>query len=195
MKRPESLGFNARSDEYIDSTTKGVGLTSHPFIYGFKLSELIMQVSTTRRLMALGLIALALMSSGCFHDEPRALSAETDIESICDLRLDTCQWVEPRSTNEWEIQIAPASERFQRLLATVLIPGSSSGGRVVMVWEGYSMELGRYPIPLSHGSIEQDSPLKIEFRIPFCSTDEDMRWQLSMEVNGKKIPMPHTLVW
>lgn len=133
---------------------------------------------------------LPLMSLiGCSEPEP------TSVADVCDLSRQPCSWsTNTRNGDGWEVSVTAAEEN-RRLLITIVGPDRLEQERVITVWEGRSMFLGRYPVPIPRTQDENRAVFSSQFRLPLCTLEPKMEWQLHLESDGQRVPVPFDLIW
>lgn len=106
-------------------------------------------------------------------------------QSFCDLLAAPCSWSDQQG--EWQLTVERAGADSQGDHLHLRLESPTGVGRALVVLEGESMYLGRYPVPLQGTGEGQWSA---SFTAPFCAVDPTMRWKLSLLVDGQPLTLP-----
>lgn len=104
---------------------------------------------------------------------------ETGAAEPCLAAQQTCRW----NTNgdDWQLAL---SQRSGAGKITLKVTTSTMPDRLLAVLSGESMYMGQYPVPLTKVAA---NTYRAEFTLPICTTDPDMRWQISLKANGEDV--------
>lgn len=104
---------------------------------------------------------------------------------FCDLLAEPCTWSD--QWGEWRLLAERELADSQGDHLHLVLEGPKGIGRVLVVLEGESMYLGRYPVPLQAAA---DGQWSASFTAPFCAVDPTMRWKLNLMVEGQPQALP-----
>ncbi|MCH8498661.1 MAG: hypothetical protein LAT63_09295 [Marinobacter sp.] len=105
--------------------------------------------------------------------------------SHCDLLAESCSWSDDQG--EWTLVAKRELADSQGDHLHLTLKGPERAGRVLVVLEGESMYLGRYPVPLQPTA---DGQWSASFTAPFCAVDPTMRWKIGLMIDGQSRILP-----
>ncbi|SFR45060.1 hypothetical protein SAMN05216203_0425 [Marinobacter daqiaonensis] len=142
-------------------------------------------------LLIVGLVALMTLGPRWLGRDGEVAGSSSELpgegdESPCHPLSETCTW--PLADGPASVSMKPLEQN--ELSLELKLPDNPD--RVVMILLGVSMYMGEYPVGMQK---QQAGRYHATFVPPFCTTGPEMVWQVTFEVDGRRLDTGPGLVF
>lgn len=143
-------------------------------------------------IMARGLVVIVVLVGLAIAGATGTRWIDTESDSgepttVCTPMAEDCRWSVPGG----EASVTMASVDGYELSLNVTLPGYA--GPVMVVLTGDSMYMGEYPLRMEPA--ETSGRFRVQFVPPFCSTGDNMVWQVNLRAGTDPIDLPFRLLF